>query len=338
MNADCDLQESLRTKYNENVSSSATSNHICFCNRDVSIHYHDSAISELFQASIRHLEMSSPPGSPDLEIFCFATDDSPRRWLQENELSIAINQTMSHSSFRYCFQGHSLFAFDSLTKRAFYWVDTLSAFDFYRARPFTRILSWYAEHRHLTWVHAACVGISSGAVLIPAAGGSGKSTSAAACLLSALLFVGDDFVVLDKERLDVSSVYSNMMLSAKSIDLLRGFERVEILQSNFRDKKEKDCYQLFEDFQQQLEIRLPLRGILVPEIVAGESRVVPAKKDEAMRAFVSTLQIGRILGLAPNPMLKDLHSIVQQLPTCKLEIGGDLGDIPQLISQFLNRD
>lgn len=338
MDTDYDLQDSLWKKFHRNVSSTARPTHIEFCGRSVLIRYHDAAIRERFRPAIRHLETSNLSDSSDLEIFCFATRESPRQWLEEKKLSTAINQTISNSLLKYCYQGHSLFVFDPVAKRAFYWVDAPSRFDLYRARPFTRILAWYAEHQRLTWTHAACVGISGGAVVIPAAGGSGKSTAAAACLLSDLLYVGDDFVVLNKQCCGVSSVYCNMMLSAQSIHLLRVFDRVQMLKPQFHDKKNKDCYQLFENFDQQLQSGLPLKGVLVPAIVTGKSKLVPTNKSEAIRAFISSLQIGRILGLNPNLMLKDFHSMVQQLPTCKLEIGGDLESIPGLISQFMTHN
>jgi hypothetical protein len=335
MGQDRGLQESLLGKFLANTSATAPRTDISVFGQGVSIHYQHREVRELFRPAIRHLEMTGLTGSPDLEIFCFVSDKPPLRWLREKGLSTRINQTIHLSTFRYCYQGHSLFAFDAEAKRAFYWVDGQAAFNWYRARPFTRILSWFAEHRQLTWVHAACVGTESGAILIPAAGGSGKSTAAAAGLLSGMLFIGDDFNLLDKERLEVASLYGNVVLSARSIGLLQGFERVNQLAPAFRDKKSKDCYQLFDHFHRQLKPQLHLKGILVPEIVTGNSEIVPACDDDAMRAFVSSLQIGRILGIDPKPMLADVYAVVKQVHVARLRIGRDLESVPHLISDFL---
>ena len=48
-------------------------------------------------------------------------------------------------------------------------------------------------------VHAASVGTKDGAVLIVGKGGSGKSTSALACLNAGMYYLGDDYTLISND-------------------------------------------------------------------------------------------------------------------------------------------
>lgn len=301
----------------------------------------DDAPLELFRPPLRHLESSLASDGPGLEICCFAAPRSPAAWLEAHELPCRINETIVLGSFRYCFQGHTLFAFDAAAGHAFYWAADAADFAHYRARPLTRLLAWFGEHHGLTWVHAACVGTDRGGVVIPAAGGSGKSTVAVAALLAGMSFAGDDFALLDTARDPgndtVLGVYGNTMLSAESIALLQALPHADKLVPAFPDKKNKFCYPLYDRFSAQLTAEAPLAAILVPEVTGGASSIEEASPRDAVRSFVSSVQIGSILGLDPKSILRAVHGLSQRVPLGRLEIGRDLASIPPLLDSFIEK-
>ena len=64
------------------------------------------------------------------------------------------------------------------------------------AAPLRTMLGWWAAGQGAQLAHGAAVGIGDDAVLLVGRGGSGKSTTALACLDRGLRYAGDDYVLL----------------------------------------------------------------------------------------------------------------------------------------------
>ena len=77
--------------------------------------------------------------------------------------------------------------------------------------PFRRQLHWALAPDALP-VHAAAVGDARGAALLVGRGGSGKSSTAVACLAAGLGFLGDDYCIL---RFEPEPVVHSLYCSAK---------------------------------------------------------------------------------------------------------------------------
>jgi hypothetical protein len=328
-------QGSLLAEYLKHESADSTCTRLHIAGGSVDVHFSHRSILELFRPAIRHLE-AAPEGSADFQIFCFTGGRKLREWLEEHNLPLQANRTAEVASIRYCYQGHTLFALETDTGSAFYWAEEEEAFSYYRAKPFTRILSWYASRRGLSWLHAACVGTPRGAVLLPGPAGSGKSTIFAACLLSGFFCLGDDFNLLDAEGLVAHGMYANIMLSAHSIELLKRFPGADRLAGAFHEKQGKECCPVASSFPLQLQRSLPLKGILIPEITSSRSAITAAGSDEAMESLVSSVQITWLLGSPVHAMLRDFRSTTQRLRCGRLHIGRDLELIPKLVSEFID--
>lgn len=330
-----DLQASLLAEYRKSEGSTASILRLIIAGRCVVVNFANDEPRNLFQPSLRQLETDDDLRPVDLEIYCFAGDRAPRSWVEEAGLPVHPNHTVERGAFRCCDQGHTLFAYDRSRAQAFYWVRHAGAFQAYLSRPFTRILAWAASDWGLSWLHAACVGTDDGAVLIPGPGGRGKSTIAAACLVSGMRYSGDDFNLLDGDKLEVFGLYGNITLSSTSVQLLRALPGSEELVPVFRDNKSKHCCYLPEQWRCRMAGRLPLRAILVPELVQGRTVIVPAKRDEVMPAFVSSIQMARVLGGESASLLRSFYDVAGRVRTGRLIVGDDLSELPRLISAFV---
>jgi Glycosyl transferase family 2 len=91
----------------------------------------------------------------------------------------------------------SISVMDLDTNQAYYWVATGEHLPpWVMASPIRGILHWWMEKNGLQLIHAAVVGHNGCGALIPGRGGSGKSSTAVACLAHGMQFVGDDYVAL----------------------------------------------------------------------------------------------------------------------------------------------
>lgn len=92
---------------------------------------------------------------------------------------------------------YSINLYDSDRGEAVFWVRDASELPSWtRAAPFRTVLHWWMEQNGAQLVHAAAFGIDGRGVLLTGRGGTGKSTTALACLADGFEFVGDDYVVL----------------------------------------------------------------------------------------------------------------------------------------------
>ncbi len=118
------------------------------------------------------------------------SQDQMHSWRLENG-DILVNHMPAYSF---------LCLFDCRTQRAVYWVDDVAQLPFWEiAAPFLVIFSWWAAGFGGQIAHAAAVGRSGSGLLLVGRGGSGKSTTAAACIDAGMEYVSDDYVLLTSD-------------------------------------------------------------------------------------------------------------------------------------------
>lgn len=182
-------------------------------------------------------------------------------------------------------------------------------------------------------IHAAAVGIPSGGVLVVGAGGSGKSTTAAACLGGRLRFLADDYcAVTAGEGPRVVSLYCTAKLRP---DVLGRMPHLKGMVANMdRAGKEKPTLFLGECCPGSLLPECPIRALLVPRITGEPDTVIrPCSRAEALRCLAPST-LAQQPGADPDSFRR-LAALVAKLPAYVLALGTRLEGIAPVILGLL---
>jgi len=225
--------------------------------------------------------------------------------------------------------------FDGQRRQGTMWIDRADRYPSYEsAAPLRRILHWWAQSDGAQLTHAAAVGTREfGAVLVVGASGSGKSTTALACLGSPLKFLGDDYVLLRRAHGPmVYSLYGTGKVEPHHLPRLDHL-KVDVVNSE-RLAEEKAVLQLADRHASQLIDSLPVRCIVVPRIVPdGKTCLLPLSRAAAFRAVApSTVFQSPGAGTADFRFLADF---VRDLPCHQLQLGADIDSVPRVLSALL---
>jgi hypothetical protein len=199
--------------------------------------------------------------------------------------------------------------------------------------PLRAILNWWMASRGLQLVHAAAVGLDTGAVLLAGKGGSGKSTTAIASLLSGLKYAGDDYCLVANEPGPcVHSLYSSGKVAADGLERLGQLR--PFVSNPEKLPAEKAIFWLYEAFPGSIVSHLPVVAILFPRFRgASQPAMRPMPKASALAALApsSLLQLPG----AGADGLKRLSQLVSSLPCYTLELSDDPLQAARLIREFL---
>ena len=136
------------------------------------------------------------------------------------ERSRSLTNERIHTAYHL---GPNIFSIIDLKENlALYWVKDAQALPYYEiGSPLRTILHWWADQGAYQFVHGGAVGLPTGGVLLAGKGGTGKSTTALACLEAGLLYASDDYCLIrtDTEPF-VYSIYNTAKLRG-DLDLER---------------------------------------------------------------------------------------------------------------------
>jgi hypothetical protein len=278
--------------------------------------------------------------TPDLTICLWDSESTGQRmisrpWQESDFLARGVIQGYNTERIYTAFQ-HGSGAVSVLDKErnlAVFWAPDHNLPYWEYGSPVRTILHWWLLSRGLQLVHAAAVGNSNGGVLIGGKGGSGKSTTALACLESNLSYAGDDYTLLG---LDPGPVVHSLYNSAKlNSDHVQRFPAlVPKIANPERLTDEKALLFVHEHYSAKVAARLPVRAILLPRVTGlPETRFKRVSVGLALAALApSTIfQLPR----AGNEALKFLAGFARGLPCFSLEAGTDLSTIPPAIERIL---
>ncbi|MEM6450517.1 MAG: serine kinase [Cyanobacteria bacterium P01_D01_bin.105] len=244
--------------------------------------------------------------------------------LEENRFSARLNI------------GANVFSMlDQQQNLAMYWIEDVADLPYWeKGSPLQSILNWWLSARARQYVHAAAVGLETGGVLIAAKGGSGKSTSALACLNSPLKYASDDYCLISTDPTPyVYSLYSSAKLKGAT-DFARFPELAALCSNSEQLKDEKALFFLHKHYPEKIVSGFPLRAILVPRIT-GEPNT-HLKRITAIHAL-SALAPSTLLQLSGTgkQAFANMSQLVKQLPCYSLELGTDILQIPLVILELL---
>jgi hypothetical protein len=224
--------------------------------------------------------------------------------------------------------------FDPERGEAIWWTRDAAALPSWElGAPMRTVFHFWAASRGLCLVHGAAVGGPGGAVLVTARGGSGKSSTAVACFLDGLGYLGDDYVLVGGDPPSAHLLYGSAKLDDG--DAARFPALAACAGDHRRAAGDKLVFYLHELHRDRLVRGAPLARLLVPRFAAGEAtRTAQASRGEIMSALApSTLFQQSGAGAAE---LRLLAAVVRRVPGGALELGRDRAAVPAAIRALLD--
>ena len=287
---------------------------------------------------------ASPSHTPDLTV-CICDSAStgtpmpPSLWPGDVFVARGDIQGYSHrGEIQIGFQAgpNILNVLDNRRNLAFYWIRDGYKLPYYESgSPLRTILHWWMSNRGCQYIHAGAVGTAVGGVLLAGKGGSGKSTTALACLDSSLLYASDDYCLLtcDPEP-RIFSLYNSAKLAADKMDR---FPHLAAAVSNpDRLSDEKALLFIYKYFADKMVPGFPIRAILLLRITGRpETTLAPASPVACLKALAPST-IFQLPGAGAGAF-DTLTQLVRRVPRYHLELGTKLDRIPAVILDLLNR-
>jgi hypothetical protein len=292
------------------------------------------ALAETLLAAFAHADDAHPSAAAaiTIDLFDTATTDVPPPPLPETAREVGARGELAGSGgeVRALFHGNPLAperdfravsAFSRRRAHGVLWVLSPDRVPWWeRAAPLRTLLHWsLGDPPRRLLVHAAAVaGRCRGALLI-GAGGSGKSTTAVACVAAGMTAAGDDYALLDAVAGIAHPLYATAKLTPAGIGLIPGLEPAVWPPVGTGD--EKRVVDLARLWPERIGRSVPVDVLVMPRVVAGgRTRLCRASGADALRALAPTT----ILQLPGEnrAVLGPLAELARRLPAYVLELGG----------------
>jgi hypothetical protein len=222
---------------------------------------------------------------------------------------------------------------DMNTRRALLWIadaERLPAWE--TAAPFKQILQWSMVDTPLSMLHGGAVAHSGHGVLLVGAGGSGKSTTVAACVQEGLGVCGDDLVMVSRSPRSwrVYAIYDSIKLLPNApiaVPPLLGA-------APWRECGDKRSVRYSDVAAGTLAASAPLRAIMHCRITDNEmSRLVPITSAEMLKAIGPPTVF--LLRGRESHILKEVNALIRSLPCMRLELGKTPAQAAGLLGRWL---
>jgi hypothetical protein len=230
---------------------------------------------------------------------------------------------------------HALSMCDLSSRSAIFWVQGCERLPWWEhVEPLRPALHWTLSGPSLHFVHAACVSNADGGVLIAGKGGSGKSTTALACVNAGYGFLGDNYVLLATNggRPVAHCLFGNVKVRNPTLALLPGSANAQEL----RDENGEERYiiDVAREHPDLIRRETLIEALVVPRLVAsGQTRIRQGSPAEGL------------LALAPSTIFQlpgdgrgafhTMTELVKSVPTYVVELGGDPAEAPPVIAGLL---
>jgi len=200
--------------------------------------------------------------------------------------------------------------------------------------PLHAILSWWTG-REAQVVHAAAVGTARGGVLLTGKSGSGKSSTALACLDSSLLYAGDDYVLTTMDPMP----YAHSLYNSAKVDpaFMRNFPcLIPQISNTDRLQEEKALVFLYDCLRDKVCKGFPIRAVLSPVITGCKETTLREISPAVSLSSLAPTTIMQIPG-SGQEALQAMGRLVSRVHNYALEVGTDLSGIPAAVTDLLEK-
>jgi len=325
----------------EQVSGSTIRHFYRIANYIVCFRFAGMSLVDKITPAFQHLEIS-PQSNCDLSINFWESAVSGVNmpappWPQDSDLQreevLGYQDDRIFTAYQPDFSRVGLL--DTVENKAIYWIRDSQRMPFFeQGAPLLMLLHKWLRKRSVQIVHGGAVGNKDGGVLLTGKGGSGKSSTAIACLGTDLLYAGDDYCSI---RIDsIPFVYS--LYNSGKLDT-NGLERFKYLRSAIINidqiSVEKALFFTHPIFPENTTNGFPLKAILIPRVAGKlESWISDISKADALKALAPS-SIFQLSG-ADSATFNNLVTLTRKIPTFRLNLGTDIKNIPNTISKFLS--
>jgi hypothetical protein len=229
----------------------------------------------------------------------------------------------------------TLYLYDAHERVGICWTQDAAALPGYdRASPMFFLWHWWLKAIGMGMVHGAALGFEDGGVLLAARSGSGKSTTALACLRSPLRYAGDDYCVAES---GVEPRIHSMYCTAKVLpDNLQRLPHMAAAVEPSSVGAEKLIFNVRAHWPKKIITGFPLRAVVVPRVSGlPETRFERIAPSAALRALApSTLFVLNGAGAGAEEFRR-MGDLVRCVPSYMLHLGTNLDEIPRAIAAIL---
>jgi len=200
------------------------------------------------------------------------------------------------------------------------------------ATLFRALVAWWLADSEYVVAHAAAIAGSRGAALLLGRGGSGKSSTAAACFEAGLSFLGDDSVLCRASTTEVFSLCAGANLPEEELarhhpSLNGGAPRPRRDGKRYLDLASAD--------PDRVATRAPLRALVRLTIGDGTpGGLEPVARSRALTALApsSILNIPAL----DRDALSSMTALARRLPAYELTLSGDRSEAARLLGRLLD--
>ncbi|AFY33791.1 HPr kinase [Calothrix sp. PCC 7507] len=220
---------------------------------------------------------------------------------------------------------------------ACYWIEDAQDIPYWeKGSPLQTILNWWTSDRQHQYVHAGAVGTPAGGVLLAGKGGSGKSSTALACIDSPLVYASDDYCLVSTDpKPYVYSLYNTAKLKGQA-DLERFPNLAPLVNNLDRLGLEKAMLFLHQHHPEKIVRGFPIKAVLIPQVTGKpDTHLRPTTAGAALRALAPST-IFQLAGSGQSAF-QLMSSLVKQVPCYALELGTDMAQIPDVILRLLSQ-
>ena len=228
-----------------------------------------------------------------------------------------------------------LSVFERETGTGTYWTADASRLPGWeRAAPARSLLGAMLRSRARHIVHGAAVGWNGAGALIVGDGGTGKSSTAMACLDRGMAYLGDDYCAISlSPEPTVHSLFSSAKLFPKDA---RNVSPDSIREWLGNSGDDKEVLYLASGPERRLPPSLPLRAFLAPRFSNGVTSSVTAIHPirAVLPALTSTAAQTPGTG---GELLSVLSTLSRRVPCFELRLGSDRRGVADVVRDTLER-